>query len=741
MNRHAVVWCALFVLSGCAAYKELSPKPELSPTERGYIELKDDDTYFMLEKDKKYYIKFPRPERNQFYLVLKLSSKRWLDTYLTTSFEDEERTKRMVPDEAAASDTMSVYAVDTFVPIYYWVIETVRSDGDLVMQYRYVPQWRFTFENKYAQFKGMLANNMVDRSTYNAIDRSFDFAGFPFTERIALLNTTLANVQELRNELERLQGVFPPNIAATRDTAYEQYIALKNQTENEWQFQQNYLKVLTVFSKERETQGNTAKFLSSAPQFAEFLGELSRYPSPLVEKARDVFMRRLSNAPSYFDEHLRNKRDATTIVIDPPIKNAIILYDALGMSVPNELGTMAQFVDRFNLEAGAMQTVNERFRQIDNAVAANPPWASEAFYADVLGKIADIKARIPESRAVTFGRYGQYTCAMLLDSDIRNATLRAETLEGMFGLGQKTVQHLNANAWKTAEATIKELHLTPVPAGAAAVVDKKAKLVKAFEAELFSRVKLASKQRVDAFVKVNEAAIDNVPALYRDSAFLPVYDITFSTLGEAEVQRKRRDVQEYIDKLKFYDFPAASIRTIYRDFSRNINDKGVERARAIVEHGKYYKGDDKQLRAIVNECDPTVAKWIMKPKEYRKLYALPITNNPRGPNEYLFRVQLQIPSEAQFPVFEVNIKLPEQLASKAGTEQWYESITINKTPIKNEGRFTITAPTAENNYESQISPVQMDKEGKNILEVRFRYPGFAVFEISTMAQVPIIRKN
>jgi hypothetical protein len=35
----------------------------------------------------------------------------------------------------------------------------------------------------------------------------------------------------------------------------------------------------------------------------------------------------------------------------------------------------------------------------------------------------------------------------------------------------------------------------------------------------------------------------------------------------------------------------------------------------------------------------------------------------------------------------------------------------------------------------------MDKEGRNILEVRFKYPGFRVFEVSAMAQVPIIRKN
>jgi len=110
-------------------------------------------------------------------------------------------------------------------------------------------------------------------------------------------------------------------------------------------------------------------------------------------------------------------------------------------------------------------------------------------------------------------------------------------------------------------------------------------------------------------------------------------------------------------------------------------------------------------------------------------------------NEYVFRVLLRIPSEAQFPVFEINVKLPKEVAENAHTQSWYESIKINKTPIKNEGRFTITAPTPESNYESQISPVQMDKAGNNVLEIRFKHNSFKVFEVSTMAQVPIIRKN
>jgi hypothetical protein len=300
---------------------------------------------------------------------------------------------------------------------------------------------------------------------------------------------------------------------------------------------------------------------------------------------------------------------------------------------------------------------------------------------------------------------------------------------------------LNANSWNQAEATLQEMHGNTSYASVPAVKEQRGKFVRAFENELFSRVKQVSQQRVDAFVKANEAAIDNVAALYKDSAFVPVHVLSFSAAGDAEVQRKNKEIQSYIDNLKYNDFPATSIKAIYREFTQNINNRGVDRARAIVEHGKYYKGDDKQLRSMVSECDPTVAKWIIKPKEYRKLYALPVTTNPKGTNQYAFKALLKIPSEAQFPVFEINIKLPKEVAEKAGAEQWYESITINKKPIKNEGRFTITSPAADNNYESQVSPVQMDKEGNNILEVRFKYPGYKVFEVSTMAQVPIIRKN
>jgi len=123
------------------------------------------------------------------------------------------------------------------------------------------------------------------------------------------------------------------------------------------------------------------------------------------------------------------------------------------------------------------------------------------------------------------------------------------------------------------------------------------------------------------------------------------------------------------------------------------------------------------------------------------VFALP-TNTAQSPdNEYVFRLNVRIPSEAKFPVYDINIKLPKEVAQDAATDQWYKSIALNKEPIKNEGRFTITAPSASNDYECQVTPVRMQKDQDNVLEIRFNNPKFKAYEVSVMAQKPIIKKN
>jgi hypothetical protein len=110
-------------------------------------------------------------------------------------------------------------------------------------------------------------------------------------------------------------------------------------------------------------------------------------------------------------------------------------------------------------------------------------------------------------------------------------------------------------------------------------------------------------------------------------------------------------------------------------------------------------------------------------------------------NQYKFKINLKIPSDAKFPVFDVNIKLPREVAQNAEKGSWYDTITLNGKVLKNEGRFTITAPTERNDFECQITPLQVNKDGDNILEVTFKHEAFKVMEISVMAQRPIIRRD
>lgn len=180
---------------------------------------------------------------------------------------------------------------------------------------------------------------------------------------------------------------------------------------------------------------------------------------------------------------------------------------------------------------------------------------------------------------------------------------------------------------------------------------------------------------------------------------------------------------------------------LYDELLKSPDDNGVYKARAIVAHGKHYTGSEKEIKMRIAEADPMVAKWITKAKEPRRVFVVPVTDNPRGKNKYVVRFNINIPTDAVFPVYEVNIKLPREVVQNAASEQWYDEITCNKIPLKNEGRFSIIAPTAANNYECQIAPVQMNKDQANVLEIAFRYNAFKVVQVSVMVQKPIIKKN
>ncbi|MFN0158469.1 MAG: hypothetical protein ACKVRP_10405 [Bacteroidota bacterium] len=741
MKVHTWLLFLFLAIPGCVTFKELEPDPPLLSGERGYIELKNDKDHFELDKDGKYFIKFPPPTKDRFYLVLTARTKPSLRAYLTSTFDDGKGPVTPIADEAASSDSLFVYPIEARVPMLYWVIDSVMQNVLLEMTYRYVPQWRYTFENKHAEYKRVLADNVVDRSLYNSIDAAFNVDVLDFNRELPYVEQRTAKLKSMNDELLQLQSVFPPDIAASKDTAYEQYVALRGKVSDELTFQDNYAAVLNLLKKEKETRGNTGAFLEAVPYFTEVVSQRDRFPAGVKAKACDVLLTRLSEVSPYLDGILRNKRDIRKVEPAPSADVVGGLYQACGQHIPLETETAIRFINRFNQEAAALESSNKKYDALRGFFEANISSPNESFYSDLLAKADEVKAALPEPRASNIDRYSSYTCAAILGREIAAAANRAADLQAVYNTARNASMQIASRDWSAAEMYVRELHETPGISASADIRLQRGLLVERLEDNLYAGVKSASEQRIDAFIQAHQMEIDNVAQLYTDSAFLPVHQLTFSSRGSNDLLNKRKQIEDYLDGIKYIQLPENSIKAIYAEFTRNMRDRGVEKARAIVEHGKFYKGSDKQVKGLITECDVQAAKWIIRPKEYRKLFALPVTNNATGVNEYMFRVRLQIPSEAEFPVFDINLKLPQEIAEKAGLEQWYESITIDKKPLKNEGRFRITSPTAETNYEALITPVQMDKAGRNVLEVRFKYPGFRVFEVSTMAQVPIIRKN
>jgi hypothetical protein len=453
-------------------------------------------------------------------------------------------------------------------------------------------------------------------------------------------------------------------------------------------------------------------------------------------------MLRLNEAVPYYEQQLRNKKDVKPIVLDPPLEPVQNLYAASGREIPPAFTSLRSFVERFNLEAAALQSATTRLKELHALLDKTVTAPAGTFYAGIEASARDIRAGIPPAQAASNERYRGLEAASLLALELGKAGEQADDFQALFGTGAQISADITARSWWGAETRTRDLYTGKDGRTYASVERHRDKIVRWFEADIFNGVRNATRERLDAFVKLNESSYADVPRLYADSAFQPVYALTFSASGQAGLAQKKSQIDDYINRVRHFQFPEAAIRTIYADFSRDMNvPEGVDRARAVVEHGKEYKGADKQVLSMVTECDPSAPKWIVHPKEYRRLFALPVTSNRKGTNDYVFRLRLQIPSDAAFPVFDINIKLPKELAEAAGREQWYDLITINNTPIKNEGRFRITSPTSDNGYESQITPVQMDKDGRNILEIKFKKASFKVYEISAMAQVPIMKKN
>jgi hypothetical protein len=789
MRIYSAIPFLLLLLSGCATFKELQPVPPLQSDERGFIELRNDGENFLLKQDNKYFIKFPGPRDVNFYLVLQTSAKRAVHNYCTATFNDGQEPISMLADVAADQDSLSVFVIDTSVANYYWVIDKVPQDMLLNVRYRYVAKWRFDVENKYDLYRRTLADNSVDKREYEAMGPQYDFAAFDVASEQIKLQVKNKSLLEMKSELVKLEKYFPKNIAASHDTMYQRYVELGDDTKSELQFQTDYNTLLSVIKNERETKGNFVAFMNQSKEFEQFLSQKNQFRAPILTHFKSVFLNRLEEAFPLYDAQLRKKNDISIIDLKPPIGDVEKLYIACGQQLPSNLKEVRNYVNEFNIPAKWINDAEATYEAISSTMQQKSPWPGNSYYPEMISKLEKTKSENPEYNLNKFERYYNPNINSLLSDGIQNIKQKIGQRQTQFqkaadvvrqinelrpGNDYKGIIHilranrdlaflidqypdvdalllksqadnireqLNAQDWKGTEAGLSILMNDQNYISPSKISAKRLQTVQSLESDLFERVKKLSYERIDNFTKNNETTINGVAALYADSSFLPVYILTFSSESPERVAQKNKTIEAYINEVKTIRFPEKAIRNIYQELTKAPRDHGVEKAHSILAHAKFYKGQDKSIRNIIDECDPTIAKPLIKAKEYRRVLVVPVNEAAMSSNEYMFRVNVKIPSEAKFPVYDINFKVPSAIAEKAGKTQWFTKILLNKKVVKTEGHMRIVAPSADNNYEAQITPVEISKDGENIIEVQFNYPSFQLFEVSVMAQVPIIRKN
>ena len=776
----------LLYLFGCAAYKELEPEPAIKFFENDYIELKEDDEYFELDKDDKYFIKFPSALKSDIYLVLEIYPKAAISSYLTDRFDDGKGFIKKIPDMTPDSETHSVYVLDQSALNYYWVIESVYSDLTLECKYRFIAKWRYEFEEYYAELLDKFETNKVKRDIYNSLGTDIHSHQIAIDEELQNLKTKSTNISTITSSLSKLENILPKNIKDSNDKAYLDFLQLQNDLNEEIEFQKKYKAILTILKLEIESKGDPEKISSVISDINTFYN--SSNPENVETEVTNLLAPQLQSVVSYFDRKLMQKNDKKRIDLDA--KGLEEIYSHTGKVAPSELNSISKYVTNFNNRVDALEEVSEEHNQLKSEVKSAKSWPSNSYYSSVRSKLAKIRSKMPDRGTTSsFDKYSNTKSAKKLNSAITDLSNEISQLskdyeragELVMRINQykqssnyrdiikilkensrlsflhaqySNVDELSLNQQKNAIlSNLKQNRFAEVESGLRSLFNDnyflnltsaqsvKNKLIKSTEDTVKSMISEQSLKRANDFINENYLKTNAVDQFYSNPAFLPIHELTFTSGSAQDLNNYKQGLNKKLSNLKTKELPEKAIEGLYNLFTKDINSYGVQRARAIVVHGNNYTGTKNQIKNLAAECDPFASKWITNAKSYRKIYALPTTTNVSGENEYIFKFNIKIASDARFPVFDINIKLPKEVAQSAGTKQWYEAITMNGKVLKNEGRFSIVSPSADNNYECQITPVQMDKDADNILEVKFKHPTFKVFEISAMAQKPIIKKN
>ncbi|OGS35096.1 MAG: hypothetical protein A2293_00785 [Elusimicrobia bacterium RIFOXYB2_FULL_49_7] len=794
MKTCLLSFLSVFLLGGCAAYKELKPLPPPASVEGKYLPVRKEDKQFDLKKEKQYFIAFPAPSENHFYLVLKSPDKKTVSFSLTDSLAKQSVPGPRIADEFKDSADIAVYPITHAKSGYYLLFENIREERTLTLEYRYVPQWRFKFENKYAYYRDIIKTHAVDRLYYKEINSQNHFEDFNYALAIDTITRHQTVLKGIQDEFIALDSLFPANILNSNDPAYQNYTVLRKVLEDELRFQKDYLTALRFFGREYETQGKIVEFIKAAGELSVFFNEKEHLASNVTQEGKDILKKRLAEFLPYFDPLIAAKTDGEPLDSVAFVTTATAkvpeLYGNAEVPLSAETDLLFRFLTDYHSNAVKTNTLKDSLEAIKKAVREIPEMPTDGLFSAMEKRLMLLEKAIPsQMTAAQYNKYGSMRCVtafnaaslqfgsgvvkmagLCREAEVLVAQLNQRRQKNDFTgmltilLSQpslaflqekyKTLDRLSVDQQKgeigaalgaglfgTAEAGLFKLDRDKNFINLAQIKPVRERAVLDLEDTLYRKVDLTTRARVDVFLEEKVHTLTDVDSLYTDSVFLPVHDITFTSGTRTDLVQRKADLADHLAKLKENEFPAKAVRLLYDEFIKSPSDSGVYKARAIVTHGNHYKGDDKEIKIRLAECDPLTAKWIVKPADYRRLFALPVTNREKGKNQYMIRLNVDVPTEAQFPVWDVNIKLPKAVVKNAADERWYDQITLNKKELKNEGRFTITAPTADNDYECQITPVQMSKTQRNVLEIRFSYPGLHVFNVSLMVQKPIIKKN
>ena len=793
IRRYVTLGVALLIVIGCAPYKQLKPKPELSPAEQGYIELKNNKKDFELKKNKRYSIMFPAPQENNFYLVLDTKNKKSFGSSMTSSLIDNKKVGPKIKDESPDPEKLSVYPIDTKSPSFFWLIDHVPQDMVLQIQYRYTPQWRFKFETKASRLKETLSKNRIDRIAYKGIGPTAHLDGYNFPLAIDTLTKHTAELDKIYKELLEIESIFPKSILNSGDPAYKDYVSLKTEVEDELAFQNAWNLTLNFFYKEVQCRNNPLELLGRIGDFITFFSNKNTLADNVLKECQGILSKRLLEIRPFYEKRLGEKTDSKPLEPDyyrlAMFNKIPELYQTAGITMPQDFGSLFNYVNAFDAKSRTLPAIQDSLAAVYKFIKASPNFPADNFFEGIVTRANAIQALVPKVIDQQYGTYAGYQCTEKLNQDITKATEDMTKKVGEFRQAQALVPQLNQiklqrdyssmlgilrqviqmnflidkyreldkmsleeqvnnirgsldnSQWQGAEAGLIKLHADEAFIDQTSMLPIKELAVRDLEDSLYTRIERVTRARVNKFCEEKVSQLENVDSLYTDSVFLPVYDVKFSSGSKRDLIEKKNALIADLARMKDDEFPLKAVKLLYEQFVKTPMDNGVLKARAIVTHGSHYKGTDKDTKQRIAECDPNSAKWIVKPKDYRRIFALPITSKQRGKNTYKVRLNVNIPTEANFPVYDVNFKLPKEVAQNAATTQWYQEITLNKKQLKNEGRFVITAPSPANDYECQITPVQMNKDQGNILEVIFDYDAFKPLILSVMVQKPIIKKN